>query len=510
MHGFVFLLFFILLSASIYALSRVWQRGMYIWLPAYVRSLGGRQNNPRGSKEQKTTHVFFTFVDHYEPGNGDVDEKEMQRRVDAWLAGYPAMAKKYTDADGRHPQHTWFYPPHYDIRHLKQISALCFAGLGEIEMHLHHENDTPESLRHKLQECLRLYNQHGALISAESQPKAVYGFIHGNWALCNSAHGKYCGVNEELTVLRETGCFADFTMPSCNESQTKKINSIYVAEDTPGRPKSHDTGTDLEVGKFRQGGLVIFQGPLGINWKRRPYPRIENASITSENPPTPDRIDYWIQCGIGVKKKPEWVFVKVHTHGAVPRDWEAVFGTAAEKMHTYLREKYNDGVNYKLHYVTAREAYNICEAAVMGLSGDPNEYRDYVIKPYVNTKLFCSSQYKIMDYNDTEFALKVLEPKPEKTILDLKEFSLRRIEGSFSAVQYKERGAAIELRILGSQKQPGAAIDLTSSRPLSECSDLAFIGTADAHYIYRGYLNGENKLSIAAVIRGNEREVTLS
>lgn len=41
-------------------------------------------------------------------------------------------------------------------------------------------------------------------------------------------------------------------------------------------------------------------------------------------------------------------------------------------------------VKYILHYVTAREADNIIKAAGAGLQGHPNEYRDLIIKPYIN------------------------------------------------------------------------------------------------------------------------------
>ena len=44
-----------------------------------------------------------------------------------------------------------------------------------------------------------------------------------------------------------------------------------------------------------------------------------------------------------------------------------------------LERNYNDGVRYKLHYVTAREAYNIVRAAEDGKTGDPDAYRDYDI-----------------------------------------------------------------------------------------------------------------------------------
>jgi hypothetical protein len=467
-------------------LRKIWQRKMHIWLPAYLKSRSTRMRGSADREMHDTTHVMFTFVDHFEPGNGGVDESEMQRRVDAWMSGYPVMANKYVDADGRHPQHTWFYPPHYNLKYLHQISSLCFEGFGDIEMHLHHDNDTPDSLRQKLQECKRLYNLYGALITAEPMPKTVYGFIHGDWALCNSAHGNYCGVNNELNILNETGCFADFTMPSCNETQSRKINSIYYAIDKPGRPKSYDTGTDLEVGKSYSGDLVIFQGPLGINWKRRPYPRIENASITTENPPTPDRIDYWIHCGIGVKKRPEWIFVKVHTHGAIPRDWDAIFGKAAEKMHSYFRDVYNDNSLYKLHYVTAREAYNICKAAEAGRTGDPNLYRDFIIKPYVNTKVLCSGKYKIDRYTNEGFKLQMITDGNEDILLSFNDFSLKKIAGCFSHVEYREDQSSIDLRVGHQKEHLKTIIKLTFNRKLPDNEMLNYLGSSNSQHIY-GY-----------------------
>jgi hypothetical protein len=56
----------------------------------------------------------------------------------------------------------------------------------------------------------------------------AYAFVHGNLALGNSAGGKFCGVDEELQILAETGCYADMTLPSApDESQIPMINQIY-------------------------------------------------------------------------------------------------------------------------------------------------------------------------------------------------------------------------------------------------------------------------------------------
>ncbi|MEW6003624.1 MAG: hypothetical protein AB1638_13395, partial [Nitrospirota bacterium] len=210
----------------------------------------------------------------------------------------------------------------------------------------------------------------------------LYGFIHGNWALDNSRKdGRWCGVNNELRILRETGCYADFTMPSApSETQTRKINSIYYAKDNPEEPKSHDTGVDVEAGKAPYGDLMLIQGPLALDWKRRKwgmFPRIENSELSYSNPPTPERIDLWINQFIHIKGRPDWIFVKVFTHGAQEKNMNYLLYGGLEKMYAYLDEKYNNGKDYLLHYVSAWEMYNIIKAAEAGETGSPSEYKHY-------------------------------------------------------------------------------------------------------------------------------------
>lgn len=425
----IFLFVLLFLGGGVW---KIRQRRLDLWLPSYLRWALSSVLKSAASSASGPKHIFFLFVDHYEPGNGGVDQEEMQRRVSAWLAGYPALAADFRDSSGRPPQHTWFYPPHYPVEYLQQISRLVFDGLGEIEMHLHHEDDTEDSLRVKLVACRDLYGRYGALLTAEEQPRQVYGFIHGNWALANSAGGKFCGVDSELLVLRDTGCYADFTMPSNNLCQTRKINSIYYATNRPGQSKSHDIGTDVEAGRAPSGDLMIFQGPLGINWQRRPLPKIENASITAANPGIKERVDYWVRSGISVKGRPNWIFVKAHTHGAVPRDWEAIFGKQAREMHAYLGSRYNDGVRYKLHYVTAREAYNLVKAAEFEAGKNtPEQYRDYLIPPYANRIVLSDGPYDLVScVRGVRLELKPSIAGRGKYLLN--DFPLRSVEGAFT------------------------------------------------------------------------------
>jgi hypothetical protein len=88
-----------------------------------------------------------------------------------------------------------------------------------------------------------------------------------------------------------------------------------------------------------------------------------------------------VRTGIHVEGRPEWVFVKVHTHGTQERDMDTLLGPQMHAMHDHLEKVYNDGVNHVLHYVTAREMYNIVKAAEAGRAGNPADYRDFHLPP---------------------------------------------------------------------------------------------------------------------------------
>ncbi|MBN8948796.1 MAG: hypothetical protein J0I74_16950 [Rhodanobacter sp.] len=356
-------------------------RNMQYWLGGYLR----RRRPPA---VDGPIHVMFCFVDHFEPAWGKVDLATQRARVDRWCRDYRALAAMHRDADGRMPQHTFFYPEEeYLEEHLDKIAALCTEGYGEIEIHLHHDNDNEANFRQTIERFNNLlHERHGALPRDPATGQLRFGFIHGNWSLDNSrADGRWCGINNELILLRELGCYADFTLPSApSDTQTKTSNAIYYATDDPLRPKSHDSGVPVRVGGTPSGDLMIVQGPLGLNWRERKFgvlPRIENADVRRGCPPTPERVDAWVKTGIHVEGRPEWVFVKVHTHGTQERDMDTLLGDAAQRMHQHLERTYNDGKRYVLHYVTARETYNIIKAAEAGHRGDPHAFRDFLLPP---------------------------------------------------------------------------------------------------------------------------------
>ena len=61
-------------------------------------------------------------------------------------------------------------------------------------------------------------------------------------------------MNDEIRVLRETGCYADFTYPSApGPTQPPTINTIYYATGRPDRPRGHDRGVAVGRGPAPEG-----------------------------------------------------------------------------------------------------------------------------------------------------------------------------------------------------------------------------------------------------------------
>ncbi len=352
---------------------RIYVRKYYVWLPDYVAWTFTPAETAQGP-----VHLFFVFADHFEPG-------EHYELTDRWLNEYPRLAERHRDSLGRHPQHTWFYPAEQPLdRNMQALQKLVAGGYGEVELHLHHKNDTAESGRRKYEQGIAYFQKFGFLKSAAGATQ--FAFIHGVWGLDNSNGAQFCGINRELEMLRQLGCFADFTFSSIYfESQPSLVNAIFEATDDD-RPKSYDRGVPLRVGVKPVGDLLLFEGPLRLTFSPRPrqlFVQVENGEIHEVDPVGPKRVDDWVSTRIHVQGRPEWQFLKVHAHGA-ESDLEAgeSLGAHFEAALTHMETRYNDGKQYILHYVTAREAFNLARAAADGKSGDPQPYYDYLIPRY--------------------------------------------------------------------------------------------------------------------------------
>jgi hypothetical protein len=359
------------------------------WLPGYLWQRMARRRPPN------RTHLVFALADHFEPaivpenGAARAPYEEQERRLEHWCREYPDRFGGYRDAEGRPFVHTYFYlAEQYDRPLVARLAEHCQAGWGEIEIHLHHGAEVPdsaESTRRQLIEFRdRLAGEHGCLSYWGKSPQPRYSFVHGNFALANSNSGRQCGVDNEMEILAETGCYADMTLPTApfHGAQIGKVNSIYECGFPLTERAPHREGGDLTRGRAPHVFPIIVQGPLMLDFHNGSGVRrlhIDNAAVTAASPASLERLTLWKRAAISVKGRPDWLFIKLHCHGMDPGHFEVTLGPAMQK---FVRELVVGAAdrNEVLHFVSAREMVNIILAACDGKEGNPGEYRDYQLR----------------------------------------------------------------------------------------------------------------------------------
>lgn len=246
-------------------------------------------------------------------------------------------------------------------------------------MHLHHDRDTRDSLRDKLGQTLVDLEAHGVVPQRLGRP--AWAFIHGNWALANGRpDGRWCGVDDELALLHELGCYADFTFPSAPDPcQPSIVNRIYYPRDETRR-RAYDVMA--RPGTPRPASVLLVQGPLALARReahRGLGVRLDSGALDAGDPPSASRLKTWVDQFVHVDGRPEWTFVKLHTHGAPEPNASTLLGEATmEGLHGPL-SALAAHEPWRVHYVTAREMYNVARAAMDGLRGSPSGYFDYEV-----------------------------------------------------------------------------------------------------------------------------------
>jgi hypothetical protein len=355
------------------------------WGASYLRQLaGGRFRFPTPTAAAGPIHFIVAVANHFEPTWKGRSHRDGLRLLRQWCEEFSRIGVK--DVEGHRFKHTYFFPgEQYHRDFLEPLVEHCGAGFGEVEVHLHHgvdEPDTAENLERALSEFTARLVEHGCLGRHRDTGRFGYCFVHGDWELANSASGEACGVDNEMEILARTGCYLDCTLPSAPDpSQVSVINSIYQC----GRPLSerapHRTAAPLAVGQAEIILPVLLQGPLLLDWSRRrlglPVPRIENGSLSAEAAPGPGRFRLWGSARVHVLGRPEWVFIKLHTHGLIERHMPTLLGDPTKRFLEDLIRAYGDGERHQVHFATAREAANMILAAVDGQTGSPGRFRDY-------------------------------------------------------------------------------------------------------------------------------------
>ncbi len=350
----------------------------------------------RGDRSDQSgpQHLVVVVANHFEPAwneRGDsLDWNTQLSKLDRWYEQARAIGKSVRDADGTPFRHTNFYPAEqYHPRLLQRMAEMQAEGLGEVEVHLHHgleKPDTPENLRTALTDFRDvLANEHKCLSRLDGNGSPRYAFVHGNLALANSAGGRFCGVDSEMQILAQTGCYADMTLPSAPEqSQVSRINAIYECGHPLTESRPHRSGPAVRVGDRQPMLPIIVTGPLVLNWKRKlrglPVPRLDDGALTANQPLDPARLDRWRGADIHVEGRPEWIFIKLYCHGFFNFDQPSMIGERIRRFWSEAIEAGDKTGEYKIHFASAREAFNLIMAAVDGKSGEPGMYREYRLR----------------------------------------------------------------------------------------------------------------------------------
>jgi hypothetical protein len=337
-----------------------------IWLLPYLKDRVRRRLQPR-----KPKRAWVAITDHYEPLGIGLDQTNAYGRVALWLDKWPGIADDAPrDAAGQRPQYSFFYPQEEYRRDLLDgIAEIVRLGVGDVEVHLHHDNETREAFIHKVKTfCRQLTDDHGLL--RQQDGRTVFGFIHGNWALDNSRpDGKWCGLNGEIALLRDLGCYADFTMPSLpSATQGRVVNQIYWCTNNADlRPRSFDHGIEAAVGGGHQGDLLMMTGPLGLRFSERLLPRLETGEIAGYDLPTPARVRRWFDLAPAIGDD---VFIKLYTHGAKHGNLEPLLNGGLGNLYAWLAEEASRR-GIEIHWATAWQMYQAAEALMRGDGNSP-------------------------------------------------------------------------------------------------------------------------------------------
>jgi len=337
--------------------------------------------------------VVFTIADHFEPGwseRGVLDHKTQMLRLKSYRKMARETGEAVRDVDGTKFRHTNFYPAEqYHPEILDFMAEMQAEGLGEVEVHLHHGvegPDTSDNLRCVLTEFRdTLAARHKCLSQMDGKGDPMYAFVHGNLALANSSGGRYCGVDDEMAILQQTGCYADMTLPSAPEqSQVAVINQIYECGLPLTEAIPHRSGQRAAVNGIQPALPLIFTGPLVFNWKRRlkglPVPRIDDGALAGNQPVDIARLKRWMSANITVAGRSDVVFVKLYCHGFFDHDQCVSVGEGARRFFSEIIEFGQKTGQFDVYFASAREAFNIALALIDGKRKRPGEYRNYRLK----------------------------------------------------------------------------------------------------------------------------------
>jgi hypothetical protein len=88
-------------------------------------------------------------------------------------------------------------------------------------------------------------------------------------------------------------------------------------------------------------------------------------------------LQLWLRARVQVSSRPDWFFVKLHTHGALEANARMLLGEPIARFHRLLAARARQDPAFSYHYVTAREMCKLVRAAEAGWTGSVAAARNF-------------------------------------------------------------------------------------------------------------------------------------
>lgn len=214
-------------------------------------------------KLKQVDHIIYMHADHFEPGSCSLDI--CNERLKIWtndlkklkikpsLFVFPSLLMDYRDGK------IITRPSSLTPTIIKYLKPMENNG-ADINLHIHHERWTTSSvttepwitlLREKKVTDEQMLITHIIDVKKVFEDVGIdmtsWGFVHGMWGL-NASDTRVCNIENEIIILKEYGCFGDFTFPAGRPRCTPDMSGIFSVPNRIGK-KIYNAGFKLKKGK---------------------------------------------------------------------------------------------------------------------------------------------------------------------------------------------------------------------------------------------------------------------
>lgn len=356
----ILLTILVLSVATITTFSYVKRDDLHRWLIPYIKT-----RSQRGAAKYPV-NLYVAVCNHFSPFYKGVSQEIAEHRVATWCREYPKFALQHCDSHGKYPIHTFFYNERdYNPRFMDSLCKLSKNGFADIEILACSTQGNPYNLKRRVEEFRDVLYHHHGLLEMSQQGEITFGYVHDNthsYHTARSTDFSQLDLTDRSCALKSSGCYADFSNNYAPEfAQSSFFNSIFF---TAASDKTTDTQYRINLARVNhwpESDLLTIQGPLALNWQNRVFgvlPKVENGELGYYRRFTPRRVALWLNSQIYVHGAENHLFLKLHTLGAVDCNVRYLLGEMGlHCLYHELENNYNDGSDYVLHYVSAREMH---------------------------------------------------------------------------------------------------------------------------------------------------------